>query len=258
MAAAVRPLAEVELPGPAACVGFAGDGLAVSVACGAVVALLGVPDLAPVRASGVLPHGTTTTARAGAGGGGGGGEGGGGASRASKSLSPPPLFRGAPSPYPSCFAAPSAAAALSHSSSSSSSSSPSSPSLGAAASLCVTCLDWAPDPNRPALAAVADESGTLHLLACGGGGGVGGGGRAGTCDLEEWARHMSVAHHAGVGLRQALHGTLQGVRNRGRELRGIATGAKEGISQALAEAKFIAKDLKESPVVQGLLGFFRK
>ena len=44
----------------------------------------------------------------------------------------------------------------------------------------------------------------------------------------------------------------------GRELRGIATGAKEGISQALAEAKFIAKDLKESPVVQGLLGFFRK
>ena len=37
-----------------------------------------------------------------------------------------------------------------------------------------------------------------------------------------------------------------------------SSGAKEGISQAITEAKFIAKDLKESPVVQGLLGLFRR
>ena len=104
-----------------------------------------------------------------------------------------------------------------------------------------TCIDWAPDPCRPGLAAIGDTTGTVHLV--------------GLHDVEEWARHMSVAHHAGLGLRQVVHGTLEGVRSK---TRGIASGAKEGISQAITEAKFIAKDLKESPVVQGLLGLFRR
>ena len=99
-------------------------------------------------------------------------------------------------------------------------------------------MDWAPDASRPGLVALADPRGGVTLVAL--------------ADCEEWASHMAVWHYRG-SLRQAVGSVGATLRSKTGRLAGAAVGAA---GAALSEAKFLVKDVKDSGLVRGVLGFF--